>query len=316
MSWHYLQAEEAVSSDHISWDGKRFVPSKSKTNLGEYCSRGSGMGTCLGFPYGTTSERLMACRGAGESISLQEVFRVRTSAQQDQVPGLMGKNLDYGVRWHELSARYDRSTSSWKTHRTLFEEVLQWSLVILPKWGMMRDGVLFRRATPVRFTNANDAGFSPTSTAKGDYNRSGAYAVKRMPTLKASDVNAGPRRGGVDNLRTLVKRLPTLTASDAAGRPGSSGRAGGDNLRTKVSGCLSPTWCEWFMGWPIGWTDLNPMPEFRIIPLGQDPACSGEIERLVQPGAIKRRPARIKMLGNGQVPQAMILAFNELSGHA
>lgn len=70
------------------------------------------------------------------------------------------------------------------------------------------------------------------------------------------------------------------------------------------------------MGWPIGWTDLNPMPEFRIIPLGQDPACSGEIERIVQPRAIKRRPARIKMLGNGQVPYAMMLAFMELSGQA
>lgn len=298
MSWHYLQAEEAVSSDHISWDGKRFVPSKSKTNLGEYCSRGSGMGTCLGSPYGTTSERLMACRGAGESISLPEVFRVRTSAQQDQGPGLMGKNLDYGVRWHELSARYDRSTSSWKTHRALFEEVLQWSLVTLPKWGMMRDGVLFRRATPVRFTNVNDAGFLPTLTVNGNYNRSGASS-----------------KSG-DGLATAVKRMPTLTASDASGGPGSSGRAGGDNLRTKVGGCLSPTWCEWFMGWPIGWTDLNPMPEFRIIPLGQDPACSGEIERIVQPRAIKRRPARIKMLGNGQVPYAMMLAFMELSGQA
>lgn len=313
MSWHYLQAEEAVSSDHISWDGKRFVPSKSKTNLGEYCSRDSGMGTCLGSPYGTMLEHSMACRGAGESISLQEGSRVLTSAQQDQGSGLMGENLDYGVRWHELSVRYDRATSSWKTHRTLFEEVLQWSLVILPKWGMMRDGVLFRRATPVRFTNANDAGFLPTLTVKGNYNRRGASlksgdglatAVKRMPTLTASDATGGPGssgRAGGYNLRTLVKRLPTLLARDY--RTGKS--TSGDNphktrnLNDKFGGCLSPTWCEWFMGWPIGWTDLNPMPEFRIIPLGQDPACSGKIERLVQPRSIKRIPARIKMLGNG-----------------
>lgn len=145
----------------------------------------------------------------------------------------------------------------------------------------------------MRFTNARDAGF--------------------LPTLKASDVNAGPRSRGRDNLRTLVRRLPTLLARDyRVGCQSIYDRT--ITLNDKVGGCLSPTWCEWFMGWPIGWTDLNPMPEFRILPLGQDPARSGEIERIVQPRAIKRRSSRIKMLGNGQVPYAMMLAFMELSG--
>jgi hypothetical protein len=26
-----------------------------------------------------------------------------------------------------------------------------------------------------------------------------------------------------------------------------------------VGGRLSPTWVEWLMGWPLGWTDLKPL---------------------------------------------------------
>jgi hypothetical protein len=51
--------------------------------------------------------------------------------------------------------------------------------------------------------------------------------------------------------------LPTPTESDALGGPGSSGRDGGPNLRTEVGGQLNPTWVEWLMGFPEGWTDLE-----------------------------------------------------------
>ena len=33
------------------------------------------------------------------------------------------------------------------------------------------------------------------------------------------------------------------------------GRA--NNLNDQIGGQLNPTWCEWLMGFPIGWTDLN-----------------------------------------------------------
>ena len=42
------------------------------------------------------------------------------------------------------------------------------------------------------------------------------------------------------------------------GSQGSSpvGLAHGD-LAAQVGGQLNPTWVEWLMGFPIGWTDLN-----------------------------------------------------------
>jgi hypothetical protein len=26
-----------------------------------------------------------------------------------------------------------------------------------------------------------------------------------------------------------------------------------------IGGKLNPTWVEWLMGWPLGWTDLKPL---------------------------------------------------------
>jgi hypothetical protein len=34
---------------------------------------------------------------------------------------------------------------------------------------------------------------------------------------------------------------------------------GKHNLGEVVGGSLNPTWVEWLMGWPLGWTDLKPL---------------------------------------------------------
>lgn len=34
---------------------------------------------------------------------------------------------------------------------------------------------------------------------------------------------------------------------------------GGPDLQTVIGGSLNPPWVEWLMGWPIGWTDLEPL---------------------------------------------------------
>jgi len=65
--------------------------------------------------------------------------------------------------------------------------------------------------------------------------------------------------------------LPTLTAqSYGSNRGGSAGREGQPvrpSLNTLAGGPLNPTWCEWFMGFPEGWTELDAehsaTPSFR-----------------------------------------------------
>jgi hypothetical protein len=33
----------------------------------------------------------------------------------------------------------------------------------------------------------------------------------------------------------------------------------GKPLNEQIGGTLNPTWVEWLMGWPLGWTDLKPL---------------------------------------------------------
>jgi DNA (cytosine-5)-methyltransferase 1 len=92
----------------------------------------------------------------------------------------------------------------------------------------------------------------PTPTVDGNYNKAGLSA-----------------KSG-DGLATAVKQWATPTANDAkqASLPKSQGtRSGipGDMIRAGEVGSLNPTWVEWLMGWPLGWTDLKPlgMDKFR-----------------------------------------------------
>ena len=58
---------------------------------------------------------------------------------------------------------------------------------------------------------------------------------------------------------------PTLVADDAARHRKGKYAQGGTSLTMAVGGKLSPTWCEWLMGWPVGWTafDALGMGRFR-----------------------------------------------------
>ena len=58
----------------------------------------------------------------------------------------------------------------------------------------------------------------------------------------------------VRQLANAVKLFATPCAGEAIG---SHGGGNGRSLRTDVAGQLNPTWVEWLMGFPPGWTDLN-----------------------------------------------------------
>jgi hypothetical protein len=78
-------------------------------------------------------------------------------------------------------------------------------------------------------------------------------ARKLWPTPKGSAANYGrPRENDRGDLQAAVLRWPTPVASDAGKDRGSSA---GWGLRDAVGGLLNPTWVEWLMGYPPGWTD-------------------------------------------------------------
>jgi hypothetical protein len=65
------------------------------------------------------------------------------------------------------------------------------------------------------------------------------------------------------------------------------------------------------MGWPIGWTDIERVAT-KYTDWSEDPADIGEVPRVCT--GTKHRAARLKAIGNGQCPQAMVLAWNILIG--
>lgn len=87
----------------------------------------------------------------------------------------------------------------------------------------------------------------PTLTVCGNYNRKGA----------------SPESG--DGLATALKKLPTLTAQDAknCGGPSQMER-NTPPLNALAGGPLNPEWCEWFMGCPLGWTELSALETDRF----------------------------------------------------
>src|SRR6266536_4409376 len=82
------------------------------------------------------------------------------------------------------------------------------------------------------------------------------------PTPKGSASHYGqPREDDWGDLQAVL-RWPTPTARDGASGPGQAASStGGPNLRTVIGGALNPTWVEWLIGLPLGWTELPDSPD-------------------------------------------------------
>lgn len=84
-----------------------------------------------------------------------------------------------------------------------------------------------------------------------------AHARDLLPTLTASSATRGAAmrgrnaQGGPSLQQAL---LPTLTARDEKG-PGPGHTRSGSDLPKAAGGHLSPRFCEWFMAFPLGWTE-------------------------------------------------------------
>lgn len=239
MSWHFLQGQEAASWEGDCLDGApsallRLIPTPAKS-----CLHDKQTDALTDSRSGMMCGPSTANRGAETSMSSAEASRVRTSAQLAKEQESQELALVCGPKWHALSVRFDRVMFSWKTARSLFPEDLPWSSVILPRWGMMRDGDCWERNTPELPISGIGFGLWPTPTVTGNHNRKGASK------------NSG------DGLATAVK-WATPTCHDRKGNSGAKrGRnaQGSECLTEQVGGTLNPTWVEWLMGWPLGWTD-------------------------------------------------------------
>ena len=256
-----------------------------------------------------------------------------------------------------------------------------------PKHGMMQDGSLWELTmsglpiaekgcglwlpTPTVQDSENDGGTS-------QMNRNSIALVKMWPTPSAEDHKTdGPKvlsRMFTAEMKTSNQRLRNFVAvkeGKTFPSPVASGKLNGgtrdfgmlrdlmdageitDAERRSMSagngGQLNPSWVCWLMGWPIGWTSLDPLNDILWLDWSVDPADSESTEQWAIPNAsarsgrnpntgsgeglyyqvrekgatenpiipriargIKDRVNRLKALGNGQVPLCAAAAWEIL----
>lgn len=291
MSWHYSLALVAAFSEECSSAGEPSALWRSTpTALDDSCSDRM-KDTCHRSPFGMMFVPSTDARGEALLTWFLAAFPARTSAQRTATgQGSTARKAGSGESLRGSFARYDRSMSSWRTAQISLLGASDECLETWPRWGLMVDGACYPQKPLEHGTCESGSGLLPTLTVSGNYNRKGASrksgdglatAIARLPTLRATD----GERGGRGDLLAIVKgrpnkhcRLPTLTANDCkpAGKVEvleyrqENRRTTVQRLRSAVTepeqlgGTLNPDWCEWFMGWPIGWTASEPLATDRF----------------------------------------------------
>ena len=136
------------------------------------------------------------------------------------------KNRVYGGKCGELLATYNRESSFWRTLQISFNWADVMSLDRLPRSGMMRSGRLYPLVSEDRVTYENAGFVLPTPTARAH----------------ASEIHHPSAWGRNASLSVEVCKTMKVTKEQAIG----------SGMR------LHPQFVEWMMGFPIGWTDIEP----------------------------------------------------------
>jgi DNA (cytosine-5)-methyltransferase 1 len=213
--------------------------------------------------------------------SSQAATHVNRSQQQENAKARKTQDT-CGHGCEKPLANYDPITQSWKMCQdiSLWEELR--SLERLPKSGMTRNGAFYQQPDWVPIISEKESSSWPTPTASDHIERKSTQqtensrhslnlpaAVKRWPTpTAAGDVSNAKGKFPNLTLGDAVRKWPTPKTSDAKrGDSNSERNRNTPCLPTEVhiragttsqqTGKLNPTWVEWLMGFPTGWTDLE-----------------------------------------------------------
>src|SRR3990172_2866549 len=144
--------------------------------------------------------------------------------------------------------------------RMLLESSEWHSTIVYLTWKVKatpRGRKLFQLAPSTPRTEGTGFGLWPTI----DSSQRGTRAMDLVDNSSTLHRRGSGQKRGID-LQTAVKMWPTATGrdykdtGDCENMP-DNGLLGRVVQPSKKSGSLNPTWVEWLMGFPIGWTDLN-----------------------------------------------------------
>lgn len=178
--------------------------------------------------FGMTFVPLMADLGEAMLMWFLADFLVRTSAQPAKAMDLRVSEVGCGRKWLGLLARYDQDSLTWRTPQCSLVVGLDEFSETWPRWGSMRNGECWERTTAVESTSESEFGYLPTPRA--------SMASHGIAWCRA---RTGKYKGNLEDFLGWKHLM-----------------AGG----LEISGLnVSPSYCEFLMMWPTGWTDLKPL---------------------------------------------------------
>lgn len=292
----YSPEQAAESSEICSLDTIPSALSKLMPTASECSCNGSETECCHDSQSGMTCERLMGERGGERLTSSARASRVNRSVQLVSEKAKTTTET-CGPTQGELFSKWDHRLCGWKTcqgssplqkrkvgSRSSKSEDRPTSELYCktwPKWGSMRNGESYRLKTPHGLEEHR----------KSITREKGSGYSQRLPSPRAAD----GKHAGVSETPTTSNRLDSGKAnlseavleltkrSLCVPTPGSSKASNdvtltcsGDGrkkpnklgwmvatmerpLSEQIGGSLNPTWVEFLMGWPIGWTALEPL---------------------------------------------------------
>jgi hypothetical protein len=219
--------------------------------------------------------------------------RVRISPTPARAQASTGSARVFGASTPASFASFDPDTSSWRTSQLCLDGDLDEFSETWPRAGMTRNGTAYRLRPLAPLIGETGSGSSriPTPTA-GDAKSSGsrnlpgsntagmsltdyvrpdrAKTKQQWPTPHGMPKPGQHRRPGPSGnelgraVNQAERQWPTPKAQPSGPDYARTNREGSDaaDLATAVArgtpGQLNPTWVEWLMGFPLGWTDLQP----------------------------------------------------------
>lgn len=260
MSWLFSQALVAEYSAATSSDGARSALSSSSPTPQAYLPQDKMTAFSRRSRFGMTFAPLTDGLGKDLLTWFLADSRVRTYQLLAKAPVSMASAPDCGEKWHGSFAKYSHATSSWKTAQCSLLAGSDEFSETWPKWGMAKNGAAYPLPTLVHTMREKGYGLWPTPQAR-DY-RSGDHPEGKRAKRKQA-------QGWSINLNDAVRKWPMPTASMSKGSSPATltRKSGADRTNDRLDhavmasdgGQLNPTWVEWLMGWPQGWTDLKPL---------------------------------------------------------
>jgi hypothetical protein len=274
MTWHTLEHStfspelEAESLQTFCLDTYLSELAKLNPIPETSCSPGNETDSCQSSPSGTTYAPLMESPGEDQLMFFVGDSPVKTSVRRVKEQELPGAARDYGRNMRDSLGRCGLSLSLPKTVLCFALGDLELSSKIWPRWGIMLDGECSELGMSARHINETECGSWPTPDVRG-FTNDGSLQKSSKSGVSRTEYSQMAYRASKSKKEKI---WPTPQASDNRDRGNMSdpaiqrriAKGKQINLSMQVKenpngGSLNPTWVEWLMGWPIGWTDLKPL---------------------------------------------------------